>query len=266
MIYNDVRLSQLKVGHYKMFSKFLKLLLAIFSFFIMSDGNLFAEDFRIELESGPVWQSRNAISIPNDEGTRFNLADFSNGPFISSRISGSYTLNKKHVFRAMAAPLQIRTSGNFGEDVLFNDETFSPDERTVARYKFNSYRLGYRYVILDDEKWNIQAGGTLKVRDAKVQLRQGNLKSKDTDIGFVPLLSARIEHHASESISIIWDIEGLGAPQGRAIDSFLGLKYLFSPDLDVSFGYRTLEGGADNSTVYTFSWFHYAVLSLGFNF
>ena len=36
--------------------------------------------------------------------------------------------------------------------------------------------------------------------------------------------------------------------------------------LDLGFGYRTIEGGADNDEVYTFGWIHQAVLSLRFDF
>jgi hypothetical protein len=31
-------------------------------------------------------------------------------------------------------------------------------------------------------------------------------------------------------------------------------------------GYRMVEGGADNDEVYTFAWFHYAVVGLGLAF
>ena len=231
-----------------------------------------SDNFRIELEGGIVAQSSNRIRIPNDdEGSRFNLASFSKGPFPAFRVSGSYTINEKHIIRGLIAPLQLRTSGIFQEQVLFNGETFNANERTKANYKFNSYRLGYRYVFLNNESWNIQGGATLKIRDAKVQLRQsssdrGDISSRNTDIGFVPLLSARIAYNINDSFSLLWDIEGLAAPQGRALDSLLGLTYNIKPNLDVTMGYRTLEGGADNDTVYTFSWFHYGVISIGYNF
>lgn len=226
-----------------------------------------AENFRLDLEGGAAWQTKNNIRIPNnDEGSRFNLTDSSKGPFPAYRISGSYTFNERHVVRGVVAPLQLRTSGNFDRDIMFDGESFSPDERTSARYKFNSYRLGYRYVFLDSDTWNIQGGATIKIRDAKVQLRQGDKSARNTDIGFVPLLSARIKYQASETISLLWDIEGLAAPQGRAFDSLIGVTYDISPSFDVTLGYRTLEGGADNDTVYTFSWFHYGVVSLGYSF
>ena len=52
--------------------------------------------------------------------------------------------------------------------------------------------------------------------------------------------------------------------------NMLGVKTLQFPkelyyDIDdrwsIGAGYRTIEGGADNDTVYTFSWFHQAVIS-----
>jgi len=44
--------------------------------------------FQIELEAGPVWQSRNDVQIPNDEtGTRFSLVDLAgNGPWAAGRL------------------------------------------------------------------------------------------------------------------------------------------------------------------------------------
>ena len=50
------------------------------------------------------------------------------------------------------------------------------------------------------------------------------------------------------------------ASQGRAIDIALKFRHNFSPDYNIGFGARSLEGGADNDKVYTFSWFNYAVI------
>jgi hypothetical protein len=225
-----------------------------------------AADFKLELESGPAWQSRNNVRIPNDTGDRFDISDFSSGPFLTYRITGEYTLKDRHVFRAIIAPLQIRESGIFTEPVSFQGETYNTDSPTTVRYKFNSYRLGYRYVVHDTARWNIQLGGTLKMRDAKVRLYQDGKNNRNTDVGFVPLLSGRVSWQASHSFTLVWDIEGLGASQGRAIDSLIGITYHLDPSIDITAGYRTLEGGADNDEVYTFSWIHYAVISLGIRF
>jgi hypothetical protein len=47
-----------------------------------------APRFVLELEAGPVWQSRNDVQVPNTaEGTRFSLADLAgNGPWPAIRL------------------------------------------------------------------------------------------------------------------------------------------------------------------------------------
>ena len=36
--------------------------------------------------------------------------------------------------------------------------------------------------------------------------------------------------------------------------------------VSLGFGYRTIEGGADNDKVYNFAWLHSVVASIGFRF
>ena len=47
--------------------------------------------------------------------------------------------------------------------------------------------------------------------------------------------------------------------QGRAIDVGLLTRYRINRHWDVSLGYRTIEGGADNDSVYNFAWFHSSI-------
>lgn len=46
----------------------------------------------------------------------------------------------------------------------------------------------------------------------------------------------------------------------------LTLQHALPSGLQVFAGYRTLEGGADNDSLYTFAWLHYAVVGLGYRF
>ena len=65
--------------------------------------------FAIELEAGPVWQSRNDVQIPNDEtGTRFSLQDLAgNGPWFAGRLYATWNLRPRHGLRLLLAPLSI---------------------------------------------------------------------------------------------------------------------------------------------------------------
>ena len=62
------------------------------------------------------------------------------------------------------------------------------------------------------------------------------------------------------------DLDGAAAPQGRAFDLALKVHRDISERWSVGVGYRTLEGGADNDTVYTFAWIHQALVSLSYRF
>ena len=58
----------------------------------------------------------------------------------------------------------------------------------------------------------------------------------------------------------------LAAPQGRAEDVSLKAVVRLTDAVDLDLGYRLLEGGADNDEVYTFAFFHYAVVGLRIRF
>ena len=61
-------------------------------------------------------------------------------------------------------------------------------------------------------------------------------------------------------------MDGLGASQGRAIDFALKIYRDINTRWSVGIGYRTLEGGADNDSVYTFAWLHLALVAVKFRF
>ncbi len=108
--------------------------------------------FQLEVEGGPVWQSRNNVQIPNDPaGTRFSLVDaIGSGPWPAARIYATWNINN-------------------------------------ASYQFNSWRATYRYRFHEGDDWRWWIGFTAKVRDAKIRLAQGIEVAEKPDVGFVPL-------------------------------------------------------------------------------
>ncbi len=220
-----------------------------------------------ELEAGPVWQSRNDVRIPNETGTRFSLVDLvGGGPYHAYRLYASYDLAGRHGLRLLVAPLAITGSGSFDGAVNFAGATFAPGVPTDAAYRFNSYRLTYRYRLHDGARWRWHIGFTAKIRDAKVELDQGGVSARDTDVGFVPLLHVAGDYRVAERWRIAADLDALGAPQGRAEDLALKVYWDVSERWNVAAGYRTVEGGADVDAVYTFAWLHYATLSTVYRF
>ena len=222
----------------------------------------------VTLETGPAWFSRNDVRIPNDEeGDRFDVTELTgNGPVRSMRLGLEYGWGERHAATALFAPFRASGSSALKDDVRFKGETFTGGESLKATYKFNTYRLGYRYSVHETEDWRLRVGGSLLVRDADVRLSQGNTTADDPDLGFVPLLAFEATRYFNSRWSLAFDVEGLGAPQGRAIDAALALQYRWDEALTVRLGYRTLEGGADNDSVYTFAWVHYGLAGLRYAF
>jgi hypothetical protein len=224
--------------------------------------------FEIELEAGAVWQSRNDVQIPNDAtGTRFSLVDLvRKGPWPAGRLYLTWNISERHSVRALLAPLSYTETGSFAEPVDFAGERYVAGDPVEATYKFNSWRLSYRYRFLDRERLKLAVGFTAKIRDAKIELAQGGTTSKDTDVGFVPLLYLAADWRFASRWRFVFDFDGLAGGPGRAFDVAGKLGYDVSDRWTIAGGYRTVEGGADVESVYNFAWFHFALVSGSYRF
>ena len=220
--------------------------------------------FAVELELGSVWQSRNDVEIPNDgTATRFSLEELAgSGPWAAGRVYFTWNVNDRHGLRFLAAPLSYSETGAFDTAVTFVDRTFEARVPTEARYRFDSWRVGYRYRFHDGERWRWWIGATLKIRDAEIRLSQAGVgAARDTDVGFVPLAHVSGQFRFADRWRLLLDLDALAGGPGRAEDLSLKLGYDVDERWTLTFGYRTVEGGADVDEVYNFAWFHYATLS-----
>lgn len=251
-------------------NRFIGILTFLILFFAMTahaDAGSNVNRFSLELEGGPVWQSMSDVRIPGDSGTEFSFKDLTGtGPYAAGRFTLGWNIRPRHGLRLVAAPLRVTGSGTFDQPVSFAGTTFAAGTSTEGNYKFDTYRLTYRYVFLNKNAWRLSVGGTLLLRDAEIELEQNGLKASDSNVGVVPLLSFATDWMFAEQWAAIFDFEGLAGGPGRAFDVALKLRYDVTDHWYVGGGYRLLEGGADNDTVYNFAWFNFAVLSIGYRF
>jgi len=239
----------------------------LFGIVLIMATSALAGDLDIRLESGGVWFSRNDVRIPGDGGTRFDMLDLTGkGPDPFIRLYATYDFNDRHSLRLTLAPLEVDGIGRLSEDVTFMSDVFTAETPTKGTYTFNTYRLTYRWSFYDRDRWRWGVGAAALVRDAKITLEQGDKRQSKDDLGLVPLLHLHGEYRLTDQASVILDVEGAWSPMGRAVDAALTAQYDFDSGWYVATGYRTLEGGADNDKVYTFSWLHYAQVTVGFRF
>jgi hypothetical protein len=242
------------------------LLLALLPFLLPLGANA-GRRWCFEVETGAAFNGQNDIAIPGDTGTRFSLTEsFDVKPTVFYRLRLTYALGGRHQISALLAPLRFRASGPASLPIHFFGADFAAGAPIDATYRFNSYRLTYRYGLVDSEKWKVGIGFTAKIRDAAIRLESGSARPQKTNIGFVPLLHFRVEHVLSTRAALLLEGDALAAPQGRAEDVLLAFLYKISGALTLKAGYRVVEGGADNKAVYNFALIHYASVGLLFNF
>ena len=216
-----------------------------------------------DLETGAVGTGYNNVRIPGDEGTLFSLKDdLISKTEIFFRIRVNYTIKTRHTLSLLYAPLETASNGNLPYDIFFEGVTFPANTDLSGTYKFNSYRLTYRYEIVLKPKFEFGLGFTAKIRDAKISLGSAGLESEKANVGFVPIVNFRMLWKPYEKFGILLEGDALAAPQGRAEDVLIAATYRFSDHLGLKAGYRMLEGGADNDEVYSFALFNYASVGL----
>jgi hypothetical protein len=222
--------------------------------------------FGIGLETGGIWSSRNDIRIPSDTGTEFDMTRLTgSGPNFFARVDGQWNIGDKHGLRVVLAPLEVTGTGNLPEDTEFAGEVFSSGP-TEGTYKFNAYKVTYRYTFVDRPNLRWRVGFTGVIRDANVELMQSDLRANDDDLGFVPTLHLSSEYRVAERWMLQFDFDGLAGGPGRLFDIAVKLDYAVNDNWRVGGGYRSLEGGADTDDIYSFGWFHYAVLDIRYRF
>jgi hypothetical protein len=180
------------------------------------------------------------------------------------RLRLGYRFLERHLVTALYAPLELVARGSADRDVTFNGGSYPAGTPLLAVYRFDSYRLTYRYSFVRNDALDLAAGLTAKIRDAETSLHGADARSK-TNTGFVPLLNLHAAWQPDGGdFGLVLDADALVAPQGRAEDVLLALTWQLREELELRAGYRMLEGGAENDEVYSFAWLHYSVLGLAF--
>lgn len=226
-------------------------------------------EWQLRIMPQAAFGGRNTVQRPNnDEGTRVNLNnefDRKNNATFSPRIELEYSYNKHHII-ATAAFVNDKFEGSTNRDILYDGELFSAGNDIEAKYKFNTYRIGYRYRLVDQPQFAFEIGATLLFRDAYISMEDNTKEAKFSNFGVAPLLSYYLEWKATERFSLLTYGDAFAVKVGRAEDIFAGAKYQFTPKLSGIAGYRLLEGGSDGDKVYTMAAFHFASIGIGYNF
>jgi hypothetical protein len=233
-------------------------------------GYLTAKDpgWTLDLESGLVVPGYNDVQIPNnDSATRFSLKDdlgIDSKAYYRLRLS--YQLGQRHELSLLYAPLSLKAEGILKKPVNYQDARFEVGTTVNGVYRFNSYRLSYRYRLVDKTSLSLWLGFTAKIRDAEIKLQSIDQVSSRTNVGFVPLLHLYLDWQWGNRWGMILEADALAAKQGRAEDVAAIVYYRLTRNVRFKIGYRFVEGGSNGDEVYNFAFINYVSAGMILNF
>lgn len=217
--------------------------------------------FSADVETGIASSGYNDVRIPGDTGTLFSLTDdLATETSLFFRLRLGYRIGETHSLSLLIAPLRLSAEGQVDRPIFFENHEFSANTVLRSTYRFDSYRIGYRYGFYHTPKAELALGVTAKIRDASIKLENGSVTAEKTNTGFVPLVSFLVRWELTQCVSLLLDGDALAGPQGRAEDVLLAAEYRPCTKAGVKMGYRILEGGADVDEVYNFTLINYLVL------
>lgn len=222
----------------------------------------------IDVEGGVAFTGYNDVAIPSDTGSTISLkSDIASDPALSLRTRIGYTFRGRHTISVLIAPLTVYGSGTLDKDSNYQGKTFAAGSSVKSTYRFDSYRLTYRYDVFDADTLVVSLGLTGKIRSADIAIMDDSGYAHRSDLGMVPLVNFGVRWDFARPFSVLVDGDALVSPYGRAEDVLVALQYSPSERVTWRLGYRILEGGSDGGgDVYTFALFNYAMAGLRVSF
>ncbi len=216
--------------------------------------------WRLDLEYQPANVFQNTVQRPdNSNGTRFGVNNLSGNLVNTGRVSVYAPLNlfrDGDELRLVYAPFRQSGTGLPTGPLAFDYATFQPGVPLRVLYQFDTYRLSYDLPIFSDLRsngWELRIGGTVALRDARIQLSQPTLSRNYNNLGPIPFL---LYGSAAKAFAPGWhalaEFDAFPAPGGGGLfDASLKLAYDVTPNISLTAGYRYEIGGATEKTIYT---------------
>ncbi|TVR05798.1 MAG: hypothetical protein EA403_01520 [Spirochaetaceae bacterium] len=205
--------------------------------------------------------------------------------FPFARLSAELSWQNRHTIVFLYQPLELETRAPLPSDFTVDGVDFDGDT-LVSRYSFPFYRLSYLYRFIETERWVLDGGGSLQIRNATIEFRAEGTKDpgdpgprgfyRSAGVGPVPLLKLRARHSLPRGFYVETEIDGIYAPisylngsdnetVGALLDASLRAGYHVTDSIEAFINVRYLGGGASNTnpTDYSVNWLNTFTVSLG---
>jgi hypothetical protein len=226
----------------------------------------------IAYETGPAYIAQNDGDY-GATGTRYSAGDVGQRAnlLLSQRTSLELTRGR-HTAILLYAPFEVVTEVALPRDLQFRDTLFVSGTIVQHRYLFDGYRGSYLYRFLAGGAWNLEAGGSVQIRNAQVAFRSldGAQRAAQDDIGLVVAAKTRLRYQPNidswwggleaDGFSTFGLVPGV---RGAIYDVQLFAGHPVARGIDVMFGARLLGGGANVKSKDIYNWANFIAFTAG---
>ncbi|TVQ36312.1 MAG: hypothetical protein EA384_14690 [Spirochaetaceae bacterium] len=239
---------------------------------------------RLVAEAGFLGVIDHRIRFAEEDSTfRYHKDGGQDVLFPFARLSAELTLQNRHTVVFLYQPLELETRAELPPDFTVDGVEFEGDS-LLSLYSFPFYRMSYLYRFLDDERWRLDAGVSLQIRNANIEFEARGGEGpeepagyyRSSSIGPVPLLKLKARYSLPRDFYLETEIDGIYAPisylngsdnetTGALLDASLRGGYRVTESIEAFINLRYLGGGAANTdpSDYTVNWLHTYSVSLG---
>ena len=227
---------------------------------VPADPQSFEARYRAVFEFGPVVQDKNIIRAPNDGGTEINLADLETEFHMTARLWYERYFTDKHEMTMWYGPLGMTDFGEPTEPFRVGDVVFDPADADAeifdSNYRWWDLRFGYRYNLVNNERWRASLGVGVQYSRTDFEVEQRDASEAITKRAAVfeervhPTVHASVAYHFNHKWSIETDIDGMTDGSEYYWNNGIFVRYRASQLWDFGFGSRGFWGKLDSAGFY----------------
>lgn len=228
----------------------------------------FNPDVRFVFEFGGAWMNKNDIAAPKHSGDvlDFNVVGATADPTSSVRSGFEFFFDKHNELFIQFSPYELRAVGTLNVPTNFNGSSYNTTDETFMAYRWNEYRVRWRYKLIDNRDFVFKLGAGLSISDNQVELSTVSQTELVSTLSALPIGHIHAGMNIGDRSELYVEVDGGGAGDEYIIDTTLQYRYKFNKHWDIGGGYRYQSVRIDTSDMYNHYNAENIVMNLGYSF
>ena len=220
----------------------------------------FDRRYRMVFEFGAVEQDKNIVRAPGELGSTIDLVALNADFHMTARFLFERYLTEKHELTVWYGPMGMTDFGQPEEPFRVGDEIFDPSDPDAeifdTNYRWWDLRAGYRYNLVNTERWKFRVGASLQVSRTEFEVEQRDIDANVVKSGHgeettvAPLLHLSGELHFNHRWSVSAEVDGISAGDEYYWNTGVWLRYQPTQLWDLSVGGRLIDGKIDRDALF----------------